>query len=49
MTVPGLPDHDPQFDTLLTQVDPDNVLAVHAVLRRQADDLASALSRPRTR
>lgn len=43
MTVPGLPDHDPKFDGLLTQVDPDNVLAVHAVLRRQADDLASVL------
>ena len=43
MTVPGLPDHDPKFDGLLTQVDPDNVLAVHAVMRRQADDLEVAL------
>ncbi len=43
MTVPGPPEHDPRFDGLLTQVDTDNVLAVHAVLRRQADDLESAL------
>ena len=44
MPAPGLPDHDPKFDGLLVQVHPDNVLAAHAVLRRQADDLELALT-----
>ncbi|MBW0101948.1 hypothetical protein [Pseudonocardia sp. KRD291] len=48
MTVAGLPEHDPKFDGLLTQVDPDNVLAVHAALRRQADDMYVGLINAQT-
>lgn len=34
----------PEFDDLLTQVNPDNVLEVHAALRAQADELEYVLT-----